>query len=166
MDRGLISEADSYARRTLPQSIIDDLPNLTNHRLLAYLARQADTLMNGLALLDIDYVNFHWYEPVIERNNKGISISDTTQIDTKAMEESIAYLHRKTGKTIITNKSGELHISPGIVTNMMQKFYDLKMPYIIWYSGDGSGGAVSLNNLNGSVPPNGQAFVNFTTQHY
>ncbi len=69
------------------------------------------------------------------------------------MEESIAYLHRKTGKTVITNESGELHISPGIVTNMMQKFYDLKMPYVIWYSGDGSGGAVSLNNLNGSLYP-------------
>lgn len=160
-NRGLKKEAQDYASRCMPDGISKDLPGLQYHKALAAQVTISRQLVEGYKKLPLDYVNFHWYEPVAERmlNNNADEIKS---VDTKALLESIDYLRRATGKEVITNEIGQLNQSPQIVKQMMQALLESKIPYAIWYSGDGGEGkAVAVNNGDGTLRPYGIAFRDF-----
>ena len=165
----MTTEANSFAQRCIPVSISNDLPDLNNHPDLKERMQFADTLVQAYKNADLDYINFHWYEPVLNRwNATSQSSTVPTGVDTKAMQEVMAFLNRATGKTVITNETGELYNSPGIVKDMLQEFVTQGTPYVIWYSGDGHNqdGAVALNNADGSLRSNGKAFLHFLQNLY
>ncbi len=112
-----------------------------------YIQRKADFLKQVIAAyktLDIDYINFHWYG---KSNN------------TKALEQTINYLQAATGKPVVTNEIGQYDNSPETVRAIIQTCRKEKMPYVIWYSGlKGGGKAVSLQNADGTLKENGEAF--------
>ena len=169
ISRGMTTEANSFAQRCIPVSISNDLPDLNNHSDLKERMQFADTLIQAYKNADLDYINFHWYEPVLNRwNATSQSSTVPTGVDTKAMQEVMAFLNRATGKTVITNETGELYNSPGIVKDMLQEFVTQGTPYVIWYSGDGHNqdGAVALNNADGSLRSNGKAFLQFLQNLY
>jgi len=94
--------------------------------------------------MDIDFINFHWYGK-----------SD----DASALKTTIEYLKRVTGKPVITNEIGQYDDSPETVKAIIRLCRQEQMPYVIWYSGlKGSGQAVSLQDINGVLKPNGEAF--------
>ncbi len=165
MDRGMKKEAGDFARRTIPQNIINDLPSLAKHQPLKNAMNAFDTLLNAYKTMDIDYVNFHWYEPILLRfnnNKQGVNI-DTNRLELRAMEEVVTFLRRKTGKDVMTNELGQVTKSKQAVIDVLRKAYELKMPYVIWYSGDGQGksDAVALTNYDGTLRENGEAFREF-----
>src|SRR5437868_1210815 len=96
-DRGMKSEAEDFARRTLPPDLYSDLPGLLKHKVLAEGMRSFDTLINAYKTMNLDYVNFHWYEPIIQRttqrNQTNLNIE---KADTKALGEVVAFLRRRT----------------------------------------------------------------------
>ncbi len=165
MDRGMKKEAAEFARRTIPQNIINDLPSLAKHQPLKNAMNAFDTLLNAYKTMDLDYVNFHWYEPILLRfnnNKQGVNI-DTNRLELKAMEEVVTFLRRKTGKDVMTNELGQVTKSKQAVIDVLKKAYELKLPYVIWYSGDGQGksDAVALTNYDGTLRENGEAFRDY-----
>ncbi len=163
-DRALNTEADDFARRTMSPDLLADIPKLTKHKSVAIGMQVFDELLNAYKTLDIDYVNFHWYEPIGQRKNA--NALTVTHIDTKALGEAVDYIRRRTGKSVITNEIGQFNQSPDMVKDILEKCVELKLPYIIWYSGDGGEGkAVALTNLDGSLRENGRVFADFVKQH-
>ena len=135
MDRGMRAEAQAYKQSA---QIAVSAPNIKKK---GEFAKQTIAAYKNM---DIDYVNFHWYG----RSN-----------DTKALEETINYLQRATGKPIVTNEIGQYDNSPETVKAIIQTCRKEKMPYVIWYSGlKGGGKAVSLQNADGSLKNTGEAF--------
>lgn len=168
--RGLTAEAADFAHRTMPPNIYNDLPALTNYPRLQNRVLFADTLINAYKTLSFDYVNFHWYEPVIERwNDEPASAADTVNINTKAISEVAAYLKTATGKQAITNEIGQLYNSPSIVKSVMAEVKKAAIPFVIWYSGDGSKSgdrAVALNNADGTIRSSGKTYLSFLKDNY
>jgi len=171
LNRGLTAQAADFAKRTMPPAIISDLPNLSNYPQLANRVQVADTLLKAYKSMNFDYINFHWYEPVIARwPFAPYDASNMQHVDTRAMSEVMTYLNNATGKTVISNEVGELYDSPGIVQDMMQQFATSQTPFVIWYSGDGhnstGSNSVALNNPDGTLRDNGKAFLNFLQSNY
>lgn len=172
LNEGLTTQANDFAKRTMPLAIINDLPDLTNNAGLANRVAFADSLVKAYKNMSFDYVNFHWYEPVLARwVNASPGADAATQVDTKAMSEVITYLQNATGKPVLSNEAGVLNASPGIVQNMLQQFRTSNLPFVLWYSGDGTvnngmARAVALTNANGSLRSNGEAFRDFLQTNY
>ena len=170
--QGLMAQANDFAKRTMPQAIITDLPALYNNARLANRVAFTDSLVQAYKNMNFDYVNFHWYEPVLARwTASAPNANSATDVDTKAMGEVISFLQSATGKPVITNETGELNATPGIVKDMLQQFKKSNLPFVVWYSGDGTvtgnmAKAVALNNSNGSLRSNGQAFRDFLQSNY
>lgn len=167
MNRGLKHEAEDFAKRAIPPDIQNALPNIVVKRKnFAEGMKSFDTLLDAYKRLNLDYVNFHWYEPIIHRT-KGVKVEiNESNFDSKALSEVVEYLRRRTGKSVITNEIGQLNESPAIVRQTLQKCLELKLPYIIWYSGDGGEGkAVALTNYDGSLRENGKIFKEFVSFH-
>lgn len=104
-------------------------------------------LMQGLKNSTIDYVNFHWYAQ-----------------DPKALEQAVGYLKKMTGKTPITTEIGQHDTSADWVKNIMEKAYELQLPYIIWFTGDGKR-AFALQESDSKLRPSGEAFKTFVQKH-
>jgi hypothetical protein len=102
------------------------------------------TLINDYALIDFDYFNFHWYEPVqalFWNDTVRPTTIDTNHISPGVLAEVSRYLRVNSpiaGRTIITNEAGQVTNSPYIpeeITCALQNF-----PIVSWYSGDGTFG--------------------------
>ena len=159
--RGLTAEAADYARRTMSPAIIADLPNLTNHAYTAGKVAMAEYLIPQYKTLNLDYVNLHWYEPISDNY-----VASAPYYGTKAFTETIDYLKRVTGKTVITNEYGQDNTTPSITTDLMQAALDAKLPFAIWYDGDGTS-AFGLHDRGATtLRPNGQAFAQFIQAHF
>lgn len=170
MDSGLVNKAKNYAAKAFPASKLDanGHPDLTKGGYQAIL----DT---GLVLIDkyrelpLDYVNFHWYEPVAMRSmpsDQG-GLDTISHIDATALGSTIRCLRNRTGKEVITNEIGQLNDKPGITTDIMTKVKAMSVPFVVWYSGDGgTGKAVALQNGNKTLRSTGQAFKNFIETNY
>lgn len=166
--RGLYKEAEDFAKRTQPPHILALLPDLSKNIGLSNGVKSMDTLVNAYKNMSLDYVNFHWYEPIANRNPRATTSEGIDNVDTKAIGEVVDYLRRATGKEVITNEIGQLNQSPLMVQSILEKCVSLQLPYIIWYSGDGEGpnNANALHNMDGTLRSNGQAFVNFIKQKF
>ncbi len=107
----------------------------------------ADSVLNAMRTMNIDYVNFHWYQ-------------NTT--DTQDLESAVNYIRSKTGKTVITNETGQSDSNnPQVTTAMISKYKALSIPYVLWYSGNSNIGehARALHFNDGSLDVNGKAYA-------
>ncbi len=111
-------------------------------------------LDTGRKLLEIykasgqDYLNFHWY---IADNN--------------ALSEAVNYLRRAVNLPVMSNELGQWDQSPEAVQKLLSAASDLRLAYAIWFSLDRDP-AQALQNADGSLRPNGQAFRDFMQAHY
>ena len=109
-------------------------------------------LVAGYKAAGADYVNFHWYVA-----------------DTRALEEADAYLREASGLPLLSNEMGQQkNENPDEVTSKMQKSAELGLPVAVWFSIDVSGfaGAKGLQESDGTLRPNGEAFKNFISENY
>ena len=97
-------------------------------------------------------MNFHWYTADIE-----------------ALGEAVGYLRAASGLPIMTNEVGQqANTDPNQVSNVMQKIVNLGLPYALWFSMDTNppNGARALNETNGTLRPNGEAYAEFIHSNY
>jgi hypothetical protein len=148
--------ADHYAAIGFPASrtggnLIADLPSCAdpNRPILGNTPRalevlnDTNALISGFSSIPIDYVNFHWYQSTPE-----------------AMQTSIEFLRRATGKQVITNEIGQFDDSPDTVHALLDVTAQLHLPWVVWFASDGTG-AVGMFNADGSIRSNGLAFRDF-----
>ena len=108
----------------------------------------------GRKLLDVykssgqDYLNIHWYIP-----------------DKAALSEAVNYLKRVTNLPVMSNELGQYDQTPEAAQKLLSAALDLKFPYAIWFSLDRDT-VQALQNADGSLRPNGQAFREFMRVHF
>lgn len=153
LERGMKKEAEDFARRCVKPAFLKGTPDIQQS------LENAKKLIEAYKRLPLDYVNIHIYEPV-----KNIMVGTderVKQITPGAIQELINYVARVTGKKIISNESGERTSSPEVVTQMLNEFEKAKLDYLLWFSGDGEGGSIALQNEDGSLRPNGEVFKKY-----
>ncbi len=146
-----MTEACNFVQRTAPVLV----PDLCRFTAIDHLSDGDKALLNtGRKLMEIyqssgqDYLNFHWY------------IADKS-----AFSEAVNYLRRVTNLPVMSNELGQSDLSTDAVQKLLSAAEDLKLAYGIWFSLDRDP-AVALQNADGSLRPNGQAFRNFMQTHY
>lgn len=143
---GDIKKADEYLDRTLigaKQSMISQINSAKGQEQIT----KGKELLAGYKTAGADFMNFHWYIA-----------------DAEALAEAVSYLRTASGLPVITNEVGQqANTDSSQVTNVMQKIVTLGLPYALWFSMDTNppDGARALNETNGSLRPNGEAFRNF-----
>ena len=167
---GQTAKAADYALRAFPASISGNLPAYINGSSFAQqqLAK-GKVFLEAYKNIPMDFINFHWYELVTqcETNAQTPNLPTLAHVDMKAFEETVTFFKTATGKTVITNEIGQINKVGTLLTDVVQKCYDLKIPYVIWYSGDGGiGKATALYDANGLLRDNGTAFQTFIKSKY
>lgn len=136
LQNGMRQEAEAFQERQ----------NLKLIPRLIKSAAFADSVLTALLTLPVDYVNMHWYQ---------------STDDTQDLEAAVNYLKQRTGKEIISNEMGQSDKpDANVVTAMLRKCKQLKLPYVIWYSGNSITGerAKALQTNSGTLDVNGEAF--------
>ena len=167
---GQTAAAADYALRAFPSAISANMPAFMSSNIQAQqMLAKAKTLINAYRTLQLDYVNFHWYELVTQREiaAQTADLPTLAHVDMKAFEETYNYYKTATSKPVITNEIGQINKVGSLLTDVVTKCHDLKVPYVIWYSGDGGlGQATALYDGTGNLRDNGNAFKNFITSKY
>lgn len=149
---GNTQKANDYLKRTLSSDKYSQyIRNPNAVRILESIQKGKD-LISGYKASGADFINFHWY------------IADTA-----ALGEAVRYLQSASGLPALTNEVGQQqNTDPGQVTNVMQEIVNLKLPVAVWFSMDiqGFAGARGLNEPDGTIRPNGEAFKNFISENY
>ncbi len=149
---GNTQKANDYLKRTLSSDKYSQyIRNPNAQRILESIQKGKD-LLSGYKASGADYINFHWYVA-----------------DTAALGEAVNYLQSATGLPALTNEVGQQqNTDPGQVANVMQEIVKLKLPVAVWFSMDiqGFAGARGLNEPDGTLRPNGDAFKNFISQNF
>ena len=156
LERKMNKEAEDFARRCVKPSLLKN-SEITN------ILDKAKKLIEAYKNLRLDYVNIHLYEPV-KNTAQGTDESIKT-ITPDAQKEMINYIERITGKKVMSNETGARTSSPEVVTGVLKELSQTDIAYVIWFSGDGEGGSVGLQNDDGSLRANGVAFKNFIAKH-
>lgn len=157
--------ANDFAQRAFPPAYFSKLDNYQTIPQVQRALSFGKQVLQAYKTLNLDYVNFHWYEPVSARgaiNNKSIH---NEHMDAVVFAAVVNYLKKLTGKPVITNEFGLMNTSPALITELMQKVLDANMDYAIFYSGDGAGGSKALQNNDASLRENGIAVKDFIKQH-
>ncbi len=118
---------------------------------------RADTLITAYRILDLSYVNLHWYEPNAEKTRL-----------TGILNVMINYLQQQTGKKVISNETGMKTNSPSFITQLMTQWDNGNAKYAIFYDVNGVGqntGAYPLTSAAGILLANGVAFKNYNLLH-
>jgi hypothetical protein len=159
--RGMMKEADDFARRTQPDDILRSLPDLSSNRRFSKGMAAMDSLITAYKDMNLDYVNFHWYEPIKYKEPKNNGADDVKSIDTKALGEMIAFLKRRTGKSVMTNEIGQINQSTTILQSILEQCLTSGLSYVIWYSGDGESinEAEAIHNTDGTLRETGKTFA-------
>ncbi|HEX5154349.1 MAG TPA: hypothetical protein VFW07_23035 [Parafilimonas sp.] len=162
VQRGQKDKAMDFAKHVFPPVLLQRLNNPDNPTV----ARQLEfgrKIIAAYKTLDLDYINFHWYEPVRAR---GQAAEANGAFDPQAFAFVVNYLKTTTGKPVLTNEFGTFNTSPELTKNLLQAVKDGGLSYAIFYSADGgTGKAVALQNANGELRGNGIAFRDFVAQH-
>lgn len=153
VERGLLTEACAFTQRAAPD-LPADLCRLTaidqlfsSYQTLLTKSRQ---LLARYATTGQDYLNFHWYIP-----------------DKAALSEAVAYLRRTTTLPLMSNEFGQRDQAPEAVDRLMAAALDLKLSIVVWFSLDRATPlSAALNNDDGSLRPNGEAFRAFMQSRY
>jgi len=156
LERKMSREAEDFARRCVKSSLLKN-PEATN------IVEKAKKLIEAYKRLPLDYVNIHLYEPV--KNIAGGTDESVKTITPGAQKEMINYIERATGKKVMSNETGTRTSSPEVVSGVLHELSQTDIAYVIWFSGDGEGGSVALQNDDGSLRPNGAAFKKFMAEY-
>lgn len=157
VERGMKKEAQDFAKKCIKPSLLQNNPDVEQ------LMSNTRKLIEAYKRLPLDYVNIHIYEPI---KNVVIGTDERVkEITPGAIQEIINYVSRTTGKKVMSNESGQRTSSPDVTTQMLREFAKAKIDYLIWFSGDGIGGAKALQNEDGSLRPSGEAFKNFMKEY-
>ncbi len=135
LNRGMTAQAQDYAKRmhiALNNADTKDRANFISVLLAAY------------ATMNLDYVNFHW--------------RSQTPTDAQGLGETIDYLKRATGKTVITTEIGQYDQDPATLTSTVQMCKTYNFPYIIWYSGVQDGKSYPLQFNDQSLTSTGVSY--------
>jgi hypothetical protein len=160
---GQKQKADEFAQKVFPPALLQRMNNPSNPIVKKQL-EFGRKIIAAYKTLDLDYINFHWYEPVKSRGAQSVGINDTT-VDPKVFEFVANYLKTTTGKPILTNEFGVFNTSPSLVKGLLQAARNADLRYAIFYSADGgTGRAVALQNASGELRSNGAAFRDFVKQ--
>ncbi len=149
LGKGQQAAADDFLRRAEPDKYQQIVSNPASAR------SQIDkgkALVAGYKAAGADYMNFHWYVA-----------------DTRAFEEAVAYLREASGLPVLSNEMGQQkNENPAEVTGKMKKSVELGLPIVVWFSMDISGfaGAKGLQESDGTLRPNGEAFRNHISENY
>ena len=95
LTRGLKKEAADYASRAMIQDLTNDFPGLQKHKIIQKQMSMIKQLLEGYRKLPLDYVNFHWYEPVSGRGASQAQENIKT-IDTRLSRRRGGSRHRLT----------------------------------------------------------------------
>lgn len=145
------NRANEYLNRTLvgaKQAMISQINSAKGKEQIT----KGKELLAGYKSAGADFANFHWYIA-----------------DTGALGEAVSYLHTVSGLPVMTNEVGQqANSDPTQVTNIMQEVKSLGLPYAIWFSMDTNppNGAHALNETNGTLRPNGEAYASFIKKNY
>ncbi|MBI5566555.1 MAG: alpha/beta hydrolase [Chloroflexi bacterium] len=153
VERGLLTEACAFTQRAAPD-LPADLCRLTAidqlHPSYQTLLAKSRQMLARYATTGQDYVNFHWYIP-----------------DKAALSEAVAYLRRTTTLPLMSNEFGQRDQTPEAVERLMAAALDLKLSIVVWFSLDRATPlSAALNNDDGSLRPNGEAFRAFMQSRY
>jgi hypothetical protein len=120
-------------------------------------ANQIDTVFNYSAY--VDFWNMHGYEVFVATN----SPDTITKISPNVYRYTAEFITRTTRKPVVSNEVGQrFNVQALLTTNMLNEFYRLGIPKIIWYNNFGTLGAQPLTDTTtGALLPSGVAFVNF-----
>ena len=161
MQSGQKEKAMEFAEKAVPPAFLKRLNNMNNPQV----QRQVEfgrKIIAAYKTLDLDYVNFHWYEPVQARTK---AASPTASFNPEVFAYVVNYLKTKTGKPVLTNEFGVLNSSPELVKSILKAARDAQLSYAIFYSADGGEGkAVALQNAAGNLRENGVAFRDFVKE--
>lgn len=149
---GNTQKANDYLKRTLSSDKYNQYIRNPNAQKIVEAVQKGKDLLLGYKAAGADYVNFHWYVA-----------------DTAALREAVSFLQRTTGLPALTNEVGQqLNTDPNQVTSVMQEIVNLKLPVAVWFSMDiqGFAGARGLNEPDGTIRPNGEAFKNFISENF
>lgn len=152
MDRGYTDSAADFAIRTFPGT--PNLANWATDTSHGYRIAYTDSVLTAMQTLPLDGVNIHWKETLLDADSTDASIN------TFAFIQVVRYLHRKTGKPVITNEFGvDNNTNPDILSQLIdavETLHDSKngdMSIAIWYDYKGA-------NADGSLTPFGIALKN------
>jgi hypothetical protein len=163
MQHGQQQKAKEFAQKVFPAVLLQRLNNAAP--IIQHQIEFGRKIIAAYKTLDLDYVNFHWYEPVKARGAAGEDKNDTI-VDPKVFEFVADYLKTTTGKPVMTNEFGVFNTAPSLVKGILQAAHDSNLAYAIFYSADGGAGkAVALQNGLGELRENGAAFRDFVKQH-
>jgi acetyl esterase/lipase len=130
-------------------------PDLCRFTAIDHLSEEDKSALSaGRKLLEIyqssgqDYLNFHWYVP-----------------DKSAFSEAVNYLRRASSLPVMSNEIGQIDQSSEAVQKLLSAAAELKLDYAIWFSLDRDP-AIALQNADGSLRPNGEAFRDFMRAHF
>ncbi len=164
MQHGKEQEAKEFANKVFPPAMLMRLSNASGPQIKRQL-EFGRKIIAAYKTLDLDYVNFHWYEPVKARGANGVGKTDTI-VDTKIFEFVANYIKTMTGKPVMSNEFGVFNTAPSLTRGLLQAVYNSNLQYAIFYSSDGGEGrAVALQNLTGDLRENGAAFRDFVKQY-
>lgn len=159
LQHGEQQKAQDFAKKVFPDVFMKRL-NGTGKTKMDQQIEFGRKVIKAYKDLDIDYVNFHWYEPVAVRY--GATPDGTINFDESVFISVANYLKQVTGKPVINNEFGVFNTSPELVKNLLQAAYHAGLSYAIFYSADGGPGkAVALQNGDGSLRENGKAFRDY-----
>ena len=141
------SKADDYLKRALtPEDYNSVVASIGSSVWLSQIQKGQD-LLAGYRSSGADFVNFHWYQANME-----------------TLSEAVSYLKTSSGLPAITNEVGQQgNTDPIQVSNVMKKIVELRLPYAVWFSMDTNppDGARALNETNGTLRSNGDAYAQF-----
>jgi hypothetical protein len=96
--RGFTDSAASFASRAFPAGTnLATWESDTSH---GYRIVYTDSVLTAMQTLPLDGVNVHFFETVLDADSNNATINPLT------FKQIVRYLHRKTGKPVITNEFG------------------------------------------------------------
>jgi hypothetical protein len=114
-------------------------------------------LLTGIAASQVDYINFHWYEPPRSTNLTPTTTSGVLPV-------LINYLRVTTGKPVITTESGCRNSSNSLLISMFNEIRLSGVKVAIYYDGTGS---LAVQNESGfKVYLNGLLSYNPVTKEF
>ncbi len=162
MQKGRKKEAMDFVTKAAPPALVQRVQN-TNNKMIQRQIEFGRKILAAYKTLDLDYVNFHWYEPVKMRGKGG-----DADFDAAIFSYVADYIKTATGKPVMSNEFGVLQPSPELVKNILHAVRNAGLAYGIFYSADGgtegSGKAVALQDAGGNLKENGVAFRDFIKQ--
>lgn len=148
---GDAKKANEYLNRTLVGSKQSIISQVNSPKAKEQIIKGRE-LLAGYKAAGADFMNFHWYIA-----------------DVEALGEAVAYLRVASGLPVMTNEVGQqANTDPAQVTHVMQKVVELGLPYAVWFSMDTNppNGARALNETNGTLRQNGEAYAEFIQSNY